>query len=114
MAGQSEFVMGLLTLLAPLGAVRAKPMFGGYGLFLDDAMFALIPREEELFLKADDINRPAYLERGRHSHGKMPYYAVPPEALGSWQAMQPWATGAAAAAKRAKKPAKRKPKANSA
>jgi hypothetical protein len=55
-------------------------MFGGHGLFLDDAMFALIPCKEALFLKADEVNRPAYLERGRHSHGKMPYYAVPPEA----------------------------------
>jgi hypothetical protein len=41
----------------------------------------------------------------------MLYYSVPPEALDSWPATQPWATGAAVAAMRANKPAKRKAKA---
>ena len=108
MAEQNKFVSGILALLVPLGEVRAKRMFGGYGLFLDNAMFALIPRNEELYLKADEGNRKAYLERGRQSHGKMPYYSVPPDALKSWSAMEPWAAGAVAAALRAKKPPKRK------
>jgi TfoX/Sxy family transcriptional regulator of competence genes len=56
MAGQRELVTGILTLLASLGAVRAKPMFGRHGLFLDDAMFTLIPHKKELFLKAGEVN----------------------------------------------------------
>jgi DNA transformation protein len=110
MGEQSAFVTNILMLLAPMGEVRVKRMFGGYGLFHDDAMFALIPRKEELFLKADDGNREVYLERGRQNHGKMPYYSVPPEALKSWSAMEPWASGAVAAAMRAKRPPKKKMK----
>ena len=60
MAQQSEFVSRVLEILTPLGEIRAKPMFGGHGLFLDGAMFALITRADELYLKADDENRPAF------------------------------------------------------
>ena len=88
--------------LSRLGDVSARKMFGGYGLFFDGAMFALISGGEELFLKADDENRQAFLERGSKTHGKMPYYAVPAEALNGWREMAPWAEGAVAASKRAK------------
>jgi len=56
----------------PLGDVRAKSMFGGYGLFLDGLMFGLVTRDDALFLKADDTNRPAFEGRGLKSFGKMP------------------------------------------
>ena len=109
MAEHSPYVISILTLMTPLGDVRAKRMFGGYGLFLDDCMFALISRGEELFLKADDGNRDSFGALGRQSHGKMPYYSVPEGALGDWSQTEPWAMGATAAAKRTKKPKKRKP-----
>ncbi len=107
MAEHSAFVETVLKTLAPLGEVRPKRMFGGYGLFLDDTMFALITRGEELFLKADEVNRDDFLARGAGSHGKMPYYAAPPEAVGDWSAMEPWARGAVAAAQRGKKSKKK-------
>lgn len=109
MAPQSDFVTDVLTILVPLGGVHARRMFGGHGLFLDDRMFALISRDGGLFLKADDINRGAFEAKGCKTHGKMPYYSAPPEALNSWRDMEPWATGAVAAARRAKKPKRRKP-----
>ena len=102
MAEQSDFVTDVLRLLAPLGEVTAKPMFGGHGLFFEGRMFALIPRAEALFLKADEVNRPAFVDRGAKSHGRMPYYETPPETLRSWAEMKPWATGAVEAARRAK------------
>lgn len=37
-----EYVDYLLDQLAPLGAVRARAMFGGYGIYLDRLMFALV------------------------------------------------------------------------
>lgn len=102
MAEPSEFISGILQLMTPLGDVRSKRMFGGHGLFLDGKMFALVSRGEELFLKADDVNKDDFIERGRKTHGKMPYYAVPDDAMSGWKAMKPWADGAVAASQRAK------------
>ena len=50
MARQSEFVTYLLEQLAPLGEVRARAMFGGYGIYLGERMFALVA-EDTLYLK---------------------------------------------------------------
>ncbi|NQV54726.1 MAG: TfoX/Sxy family protein [Rhodospirillales bacterium] len=101
MADHSEFVNHILELLEPLGAVQPKRMFGGYGLFLDGTMFALINKGEEMFLKADDENSHAFIEQGSEKFGKMPYYAVPTEALDAWDDMAPWAMRAVAASRRA-------------
>ena len=103
MPEHSPCVASILRLCAPLGPVAVKRMFGGYGLFLDGRMFALVSRGEELFLKADDINKAAFIERGSPTHGKMPYYLAPEDALDGWDRMAPWAEGAVEAAKRAKK-----------
>jgi len=103
MAEQSEFMSKVLRLLTPLGEVTSKRMFGGYGVFLEANMFALVSKNDELFLKADDVNKAAFIERGSKTHGKMPYYSAPPEALKGWSEMEAWARGAAEAAGRAKK-----------
>lgn len=109
MAGRSEFVEGLVRRLTPLGEVRARAMFGGHGLFVDDLMFALITRAEVLHLKADDENRAAFEAAGMKPHGKMPYHQVPPAVIEESGALLEWAEGAVAAARRAK-PAKAKGK----
>ena len=103
MAEPSRFVTNVLTIMTPLGDVRAKRMFGGWGLFLEGTMFALINKGGELFLKADGENKDAFLAEGSGTHGKMPYYAAPAGSLDSWQAMEIWAKGAVAASLRAKK-----------
>lgn len=83
-----EFADYVIDLLRPFGPVRAKRMFGGFGLYLDDRMFALIA-DDTLYLKADDSNRAAYEARAMPPfsyvrNGKpvsLSYHAVPPEAL---------------------------------
>ena len=50
-------------LLAGVGAVRTKRVFGGAGVYLDDVMFGLIA-DEALWLKADDETQPAWREAG--------------------------------------------------
>ncbi|NIR58502.1 MAG: TfoX/Sxy family protein, partial [Gammaproteobacteria bacterium] len=45
----SEFVSHLLDMLEPLGPVSARRMFGGYGIYLDRLMFALVA-DDSLFL----------------------------------------------------------------
>ncbi len=51
-----------LELLAPLGAVRAKRMFGGHGLYMDELFIALIAFER-LYLKVDATTQPAFVSR---------------------------------------------------
>jgi len=48
-----------MKLLSPLGSINSKPMFGGLGVFHEDAMFVLISGTG-LFFKVDDSNRAAY------------------------------------------------------
>ena len=57
-----EFAITLVELLAALGAVTAKRMFGGFGLYLDGLMFALIA-DDVLYVKADAANRAAFEAR---------------------------------------------------
>lgn len=47
----SEFVDNLDEVFALFGAVRAKRMFGGYGLYHDNLVFGLVA-DEVLYLKA--------------------------------------------------------------
>ena len=83
-----EFADYAVELLEPLGTVRAKRMFGGYGLYLDGLMFALIA-DDVLYVKADAENSAAFAARAMPAfeyqrQGKrvtMAYHAVPAEAL---------------------------------
>ena len=52
-----------LELLAPLGAARAKRMFGGHGLYVDELFIALIAFER-LYLKVDAQTQPAFESAG--------------------------------------------------
>ncbi len=52
-----------LELLAPLGAVRARRMFGGHGLYIDELFIALIVFER-LYLKVDASTQPAFKAAG--------------------------------------------------
>ena len=61
MKATSEFADYAVELLGAAGRVTARRMFGGYGLYCDGVMFALIA-DDVLYLKADDVNRPE-LER---------------------------------------------------
>jgi DNA transformation protein and related proteins len=112
-----------LELLAPLGAVRARRMFGGHGLYIDDLFVALIAFER-LYLKIDAQTQPAFSAAGCEpfvydGKGKpitMSYWTVPAEAMESPALMQPWARQAIEAALRARaaKPAAPRSKARAA
>ena len=53
------FVVWMLDSLAPLGAVSARRMFGGLGLFRDGRMFGLVA-DGVLHFKADALTRADY------------------------------------------------------
>jgi DNA transformation protein len=91
------------------GGVRAKRMFGGHGLYIED-LFVAIVVQQRLYLKVDDESR-ARFEAARcvpfvyDAKGKqltMSYCSAPDEAMESPAAMQPWARLAVEAALRAR------------
>ncbi len=109
-AAPPPFVAHCLELLAPLGAVRARRMFGGHGLYVDALFIALIA-DDRLYLKADADSRPLFeragcapfaYSRSDRSAVTLSYWSAPDEALDSPQGMAPWARLALAAALRAK------------
>ena len=77
--------------LADLGGIRVKKMFGGYGVFEADKMFALIDSHGRVFFKVDDTNRARFEEAGSEKHARMPYYSVPEAVLGDDDLLEEWA-----------------------
>lgn len=104
---RSEFVDYVIELMADWETVAARKMFGGYGLYRDSMMFALIVGDE-LFFKTDADNvmqfkqedcRPfAYQSKTRAV--QMSYWSAPPACLESPPEMGVWCQSAYAAALR--------------
>jgi DNA transformation protein len=65
-------------------------MFGGYGIFHDSAMFALISKDR-LYFKVDDSNRSAYENVGSICFTQMPYYEVPANVVQEESVLCCWA-----------------------
>ena len=98
-------------LLAPLGHLKTRPMFGGHGLYSDGTFFGFV-LDDVLYFKADDQTRPRFLAAGLkpfvwRKRASVNYYRAPPEALESPDAALSWARDALAAALRTKR--KKKP-----
>ena len=95
---RDQLVEHCLELLAPLGAVRARRMFGGHGLYIDDLFMALIAGDV-LYLKASADSRPRFEAAGcrpfvydaKSGSVALSYWSAPPEAMESPALMQPWA-----------------------
>ena len=114
-----EFAAYCLELLSGLGVVRARKMFGGRGIYVDDLFIALIANEQ-LYLKVDDTTRPHFEAAGcapfvfetKDKPIQMNYYSPPDEAMESSNFMLPWARWAMEAALRArsKKPTNKAPR----
>jgi DNA transformation protein and related proteins len=120
-------------LLQSAGPCTAKRMFGGWGISVDGMSIALIAdlgAGEKLWLKADEETRAQWVAAGcarfTYSVTKdgvtrdmgMNYYSAPEEAMDSPDAMRPWArlaldcalqAKAAKPARKAAKPAVKKP-----
>ena len=87
----TEICKEIVQHLAPIGEVSSKKMFGGYGIFESKAMFAIIDSQGDLFFKVGEANRAHYEEIGAEKHGRMPYFAVPPEVLEDADELRGWA-----------------------
>jgi len=117
MTRRSDFVEFVADQMAFVGGLRIRPMFGGYGIYQDDCMFALIA-DDRLYFKADATTRAEFEAKGLSpftyvARGKsmtMQYFEAPPEVFEERETMRSWvhkAYGAAAKASQARAPKKR-------
>lgn len=95
----------VLEQLQGLGAIAAKPMFGGVGLYCNGMFFGLID-DDTLYLKADDSNRADFEAAGArrfqpYGEGSysMHYYELPADVLEDRSAMAEWVGKAVAVAR---------------
>jgi DNA transformation protein len=109
MAKRDPFVDHVLELLEPLGTMRARAMFGGFGVFHVDRMIALVA-DDRLYLKTDAVTRPVFEAAGsspftyagkRGKPAVMSYHEAPPACLDDAETMLQWARLAVEAAQRA-------------
>ena len=105
---RNEFVDYVVELMADWARVSARRMFGGYGLYREGLMFALIV-EDELFLKTDTGNvvqfeqagsRP-FVYQSRDRTVQLSYWSAPAASLDSPAEMGEWCRSAYGSALRA-------------
>lgn len=105
---RNEFVDYAVELMADWAAVSARRMFGGYGLYREGLMFALVA-DDELFFKTDAGNvtqferagsRP-FVYQSRTRAVQMSYWSAPEASLESPAEMSIWCQSAYGAALRA-------------
>ncbi len=88
------FVESTITRLTAARPIRHQAMFGGLGIYLGDAFFA-IADDDRLFFKVDSVNLAAYEARGMQpwvlgDQSNLGYREVPadvlsdPDTLGDW------------------------------
>jgi DNA transformation protein len=123
MGARDEDIAWFRELLAPIGRITARRMFGGAGLYADGLIVGL-EVAGALYLKTDAQTRHAFADAGGQPFvydGKgqpvtMSYWTPPEEAMDSPEAMRPWArlaleaTLRAEAVKSAKAAAKKRTK----
>jgi len=113
----SDFIDYINELLAPLGHVRSKRMFGGTGIYINDLFCALVI-DEILYFKGDEQNEAEFRAAGCApftyekigSTVSIRYYRAPEEALDNPMEMAQWARLGMAAALRKSAKTDAKPK----
>ena len=111
-----DFVAYVRELLAPLGPVSVKRMFGGAGVYLDEVIFAILS-DDTLYFRADEHTEPAFRDAGSEpfvytardeKQVSLGYWRAPDDAMEGPDECEPWARLGyeAALRKRAEKGAK--------
>ncbi len=110
------FVEFVAEQLAPLGEVRPRRMFGGWGVYVDDVFIAIVAGDT-LWLEVDDGNRADYDAAGAPAFRPfadremvMSYREVPADVLDDRTAIVEWARKAMEAARRSGTKPKRRVK----
>lgn len=105
MPRRNDFVDFVIEQMAPILTPRVRAMFGGYGIYQDDVMFAIVT-DDRLYFKANAETRGdfearglspfSYVARGRVVN--LQYFEAPPEVFEDTDAMREWLCKAIAAA----------------
>lgn len=106
MAVSNSYLEYILERLGTVGAVTARRMFGGVGIYFDITFFALIDNDT-LYFKVNNENRKDYEAEqmepfrpfGEDSYS-MKYYSVPERVIEDNQLLHEWMLKALAAAKK--------------
>ena len=107
MAADKDLLNHVMELLSPLGGISSRAMFGGYGIYHEGDMFALIS-DTGLHFKVNETNLAAYQNAGSVQFKPMPYYEVPGDVIEDTNVFHEWAkisinVGHATAKKKKKK-----------
>jgi DNA transformation protein len=91
MKASLEYLNFILEKLSPIGDIKSRAMFGGYGIFHESLMFALIS-EDTLYFKVNETNRDMYKKAGSKPfpHG-ISYWEVPTDVLEENKELHEWA-----------------------
>ena len=88
---KDDYVDYIVDKLSGVGDVSSRAMFGGYGIFNEGLMFALIS-DGVLYFKVDDSNREMYekADSSKFQHG-ISYWEVPTEVFEDTAKLYEWA-----------------------
>ena len=91
MKASPEYLNFIIDKLSPIGGIRSRAMFGGYGIFYEGSMFALIA-EDTLYFKVNESNRAMYkkAQSKPFPHG-ISYWEVPAEVIEEDSELLDWA-----------------------
>lgn len=122
MSASRDFLEYVLDLLAPLGPVSTRRMFGSVGLYLDGRMFAIVSGEDRFYVKSDaqtralfeqeDCRPLTYTRKNPDGNDKtiaLSFHAAPEAALDDRQQILAWAQLGVQAAARVPERKQRKP-----
>lgn len=107
----SEHLNYTMECMAFLRGLHVRGMFGGYGIYQDDLIFAIVVNDV-LYLKSDAAIKHEFSSRGlqpftytaQTKSVTMQYFEAPPDVFEQPEIMQEWTQKALGAALRAKKP----------
>ena len=92
LSNEDELTVDLLKeKLQVIGGVSSKKMFGGFGVFHEGKMFALVNSKGQAYLKSDETNKAKFTACGASQHGKMPYFSLPEEVFKDHDKLMSWA-----------------------
>lgn len=86
-----------MSYLTPHGAITARAMFGGFGIYLDGVIFAIIV-EKELYFKVDEksqkqfesLDSKQFVYEGQGRPVGMSYFTLPEKILKSPEELTKW------------------------
>lgn len=91
------------------GAVSARAMFGGYGLYAESKVLFAVLDDDAVFFRVDDDSRPDYEAAGARPFAPIPgqqpmrsYWELPAEVLEDRELLALWKARAVLAAERAR------------